>query len=326
MTDEQALIPPESDDDLRFAPAVDPAADEIESATEEDTTPGEVEAGLLGVDLPDEAEDITGDDEPDHEATGGNNVAAAPLEDELIFGDEALALPAEAVDLDAALAAVSSLDDMLAEQEAAELAEQAQQQAQIEAREQAEARLRNPEYFFAMPPMLTMQRGRLDSVIPALILILLGAWLTYSLTTAQASLDPGLVLGVAGGGIGIALIARWLATGRWAMGALFFALVILLCGGVFLFLLSSGSLMTAWPLILVGVGLAFLITGLVAGQNRLALPGLVIIFASMIALVVTQGMLPEPVIGQLAAAWPIVAVIVVLLFALPLIFRRRLRE
>jgi hypothetical protein len=282
----------------------------------------------MGVDLPDEVEDAIEEDGSDSNFIPDDAVIETVHDDDFVLEQDEVPLtfPTEDVDLDAALAAVSSLDDMLAEQEAAEMAELAQQQAEIEAREQAEARLRNPEYFFAMPPMQSMQRGRMDSVIPALILILLGAWLTFSLTTSQTSVDPALVLGAAGAGVGIALIARWMATGRWAMGVLFFALLILLSGGIFLFLLTSNNLIVAWPLIFVGTGLAFLITGLIAGQTRLALPGLVIIFGSMIALVVTQQMLPDSLLSQVASAWPIVAVIIVLIFALPVIFRRRLRE
>ena len=71
--------------------------------------------------------------------------------EESIFEDapaEDLMPMAPEVELDAALAAVSTLDDMLAEQEAAEQAEIARQQAEIEAEAQREARLKNPEFFF----------------------------------------------------------------------------------------------------------------------------------------------------------------------------------
>jgi hypothetical protein len=204
--------------------------------------------------------------------------------------------PAPDVDLDAALAAISALDDILAEQEAAEQAELARQQSEEEARAQRQARLQNPELFFPMPSLSTIQRGRLDSVVPALVM---------------------------GGGLGLTLLVHWLNSGRWALGALFFALCILLMGGIFAFIWLQGTLPTDWPLLLMGPGLAFFITGVIAREGKLLLPGLLLAIGSLAALLVTNRLLPDTTISLLAGLWPLALVIVAVLLLLPRFARRR---
>lgn len=229
------------------------------------------------------------------------------------------------VDLDAALAAISALDDMLAEQEAAEQAELARQQADEDTRANRQARLQNPELFFPMPSLSTLPRGRLDSVVPALALIGIGAWLTFTLTTGGGVPSPALLVLVIGAGLGLSLLVHWLASGRWALGALFFALCILLVGGIFSFVLFQGTLPRDWPLLLMGPGLAFFITGVIAREGKLLLPGLLLAISSLVALVVTNQMLPEGTLATLAGLWPLALVIVAALLLLPR-FARRPRE
>jgi hypothetical protein len=231
--------------------------------------------------------------------------------------------PAPDVDLDAALAAISALDDILAEQEAAEQAELARQQSEEEARAQRQARLQNPELFFPMPSLSTIQRGRLDSVVPALVLIGIGAWLTFALTTGTGAPSIGLLALVMGGGLGLTLLVHWLNSGRWALGALFFALCILLMGGIFAFIWLQGTLPTDWPLLLMGPGLAFFITGVIAREGKLLLPGLLLAIGSLAALLVTNRLLPDTTISLLAGLWPLALVIVAVLLLLPRFARRR---
>jgi hypothetical protein len=281
MTDEHDVIPNKPDeDDLRFAPP--------------DSGPVMDEDDLQAVDdppmlVPDttyaEFEDLTAD-----------------------------------VDLDAALASISMLDDMLAEQEAAEQAERARVQAEADARAERQERLRNPEHFFPMPSMTTVQRGRMDSVIPALALIGIGAWLTFVLTTGNS--HPTTLILSLSIALSLTLLARWLASGRWALGTLFFALTIPLTGGIAAYLLTSGLLVMGWPLTFAGVGLAFLITGVLGGEYRLMLPGLVICFGSLAGLVVTNGLLPAAALSVLASLWPLVVVVIAVLWLLPRFARR----
>jgi len=120
----------------------------------------------------------------------------------------------------------------------------------------------------------------------------------------------------------VTLLARWLASGRWALGNLFFALMLLLTGGVVGYLAVNGLLVVGWPLIFVGTGLAFLITGVLGGEYRLLLPGLVVCFGSLVALLVTNGVLPAATLSLLASLWPVVVVIIVVLFLLPRLPRR----
>lgn len=229
--------------------------------------------------------------------------------------------PAPEVDLDAALAAISALDDILAEQEAVEQAEQARIQADEEARTTRQARLQNPELFFPMPALSTMQRGRLDSVVPALALIGIGAWLTFALTTGTAP-SVGLLALVVGGGLGLTLLVRWLNSGRWALGALLFALTSLLLGGLFAFLFAQGTLPVDWPWLLLGPALAFFVTGVIAKEGKLLLPGLLLAISSLAGLAVTNHLLPDSTLAALAGLWPLALVIIAILLLLPRFARR----
>jgi hypothetical protein len=287
MNDEE-LIPEneDSEDELRYAPKVEAEINDSEPAT------------------------------ADHEevASGDSVFEDEPAESMMPIAPE--------LDLDAALAAVSTLDDMLAEQEAAEQAALAREQAEYEAQEQRQARLRNPEFFFPMPPMLGIQRGRMDSVIPALALIVTGIWLTLTLTTGGA-LQPALLLMALAGGLALTFLARWLVSGRWALGALFIGLAVLLTGLVAGFLLLNQMLVSGWPLLLAGPGLAFLLAGLLAGESRMLLPGLGLTISGLAGLLVTSKYLPEGSLNTLAALWPAALLILAILLILPLIARRQ---
>jgi hypothetical protein len=251
-------------------------------------------------DKPETTPEITPSEDEMRFAPPGTDEAPAPEEsddrvDEPII-EEALEAetvseeltPAPDVDLDAALAAISALDDMLAEQEAAEQAELARQQSEEDARAKRQARLQNPELFFPMPSLSTIQRGRLDSVVPALALIGIGAWLTFALTTGAGAPSPALLALVICGGLGLTLLIHWITSGRWALGALFFALCVLLVGGIFAFVWFQGTLPTDWPLLFMGPGLAFIITGVIAREGKLLLPGLLVVIGSLAALVITN--------------------------------------
>jgi hypothetical protein len=277
---------PENGYDIRFAPPADES------------------------DAP-EADDLPSEREPE--------VEAAP-EPASLTDEELTAAPE--VDLDAALAAISALDDILAEQEAAEQAEIERQRTEEQARADQQVRLQHPEQFFPMPSMATMQRGRIDSVVPALVLIGIGAWLTFALTAGSTAPSATLLIIALCGGFALTLLARWLASGRWAMGALFFALLMLLTGGIFAYLLTQGTLITWWPLLLAGPGLAFLLTGVIVGESRLLLPGVVIAVSSLAAMLVTNGALPAAALTTLAGLWPVALILIAILGLLPLVARR----
>ncbi|MAS36802.1 MAG: hypothetical protein CL610_22545 [Anaerolineaceae bacterium] len=308
---------PNIEQDLRFAP---PAQDAVEHEPDAD------EAALEAEDMDTPEDEDTADEVPALEIAA----EAEDAEFEAIDVGEVAALetgenltPAPEVDLDAALAAISALDDVLAEEEAAEQAELARQQAEEQARADRQERLRNPELFFPMPSMSMMQRGRIDSVVPALVLVGSGAWLTFALTTGAGMPPPILLALVVCGGVGLTLLARWLASGRWALGALFFALNFVLAGGILALLLAQGTLPRDWPLLIIGPGVAFFITGIVAGESRVLLPGLLLAASSLVALLMTNDLLPRSTTSVLAGLWPAAILIILILLILPRFARRQ---
>ncbi len=218
-------------------------------------------------------------------------------------------------DIDAALAAVASLSEIMPEREA-------------EAEARADARRSAPAFVprMQLPPVVTLKRGRLGSLVPALFLIGIGAWLTL-MTTAGTPPDPLLVAGVVVGGIVLSLLAHWLGTGRWSFGLLFFALLLLLLAGVVFFSLQPTGLdpQRAYPLVLVALGLAMTLAGLLGRpfSLRLMLPGLLVVLAGGVGLAVTLGYVPPDLLTTAVTFAPAVLVVVLVLLLLPLIFRRR---
>jgi hypothetical protein len=231
------------------------------------------------------------------------------------------------LDIEGALAAVASLSDMLAEQEAAEQARIAQVEAEAKEAADRQARLEHPELFFPMPPPMTLYRGQIASVVPALLLIATGAWLTFAFTTSPEQPDTGLIAVIAAGGIAITLLVRWLSSGRWARGTLFFALLLLLIGVTTVYLLQPASpgFEGGWPLLLIAIGGALLLTGFIAQpvDRRLLLPTLLFFIAGLAAMSVTLNLLDGSILAVVGSLWPIVLLLVVVIFLLPMVFRQR---
>jgi hypothetical protein len=240
---------------------------------------------------------------------------------------DALAIPAvDDLDVEGALAAVSSLSDMLAEEEAAEQARLAQAEARARATAERQSRLEHPELFFPMPPPATLYRGHIASIVPALLLILTGAWLTITLTTSTPP-APALIVVVAAGGVAVTLLVRWLSSGRWARGTLFFALLPLLAGLTIVYLIqpSTPGLAQGWPVLLVVVGVAFLLAGLM-GQpvdRRMLLPALAFAIAGFAALALTTGVISRALVSTAALWWPVIALVILVIWLLPVVFRQR---
>ncbi len=229
------------------------------------------------------------------------------------------------LDIEAALAAVSGLSDMVAEREAAEQARIARAEAEAQAKAEAIDRVRHPERYFPVPPRLLLKRGGLASVVPGLVLIALGVWLTFSYTTQNV--PSGDVLAAAlTGGAALIFLSRWLASGRWSQGALFFALTLLLAGGV---VLTSAAfpdgLADAWPLLAAASGVAIMLAGLLSrpAERRLFFPGLALVVAGGVGLLVMLGTVPADVLTALAAWWPLPLVVVIVLLILPRFNRQR---
>lgn len=229
------------------------------------------------------------------------------------------------LDIEAALAAVSSLSDMVAEREAAEQARIARAEAEAQAKAEALDRVRHPERYFPVPPRMILQRGKMTSVVPGLVLVALGTWLTFSYTTQNAP-TMDLLLAALAGGFGLILFTRWLGSQRWSQGALFFSLtLLLLCGALLAMTLFPGGIGAGWPLLLAAPGLAIVLVGFLSrpAQRSLFFPGLVLLVAGVSGLVVTLGAAPADVLAVLSPWWPVPVAVLALLLVLPRFSRRR---
>lgn len=290
-------------------------------------TESEIETGSSA-----EAESLQDNDLP-HEDTAT---------DDLLSGD---------LDIDAALAAVGSLSEVIEEQQAAE-AEERRRLARIEAEDRARQAVLEVErqreleeqqraeeeyqrwvanYDFKRPPLVQLQRGRLASLVPALILMAVGVYLTFLQTLAPEPAEPVFILLIVAAGIGLTLIAYWLASRRWARGAFFLGVTILLSGGLIYFLtvFSTVGIVTGWPLILVAVAVAMFLAALMCRPTlRQVIPlALALAAGGGFMLAANLDLLPPDiavgiadVIGQ---TWPVVLVAALVLMLLPVVLRRR---
>jgi hypothetical protein len=147
------------------------------------------------------------------------------------------------------------------------------------------------------PPEITpaagdkLYRGQAASVVPALLLIGIGALLTFLLTTTDTRIDPLTGGALALMAAGVALLAHWLSSERRATGNLFTGLTLLTGGGLGAYALQSGvTLQTAWPLLLLIPGGALLATALIArrGLQQAALIGVLLLLAGAGGFVLTE--------------------------------------
>lgn len=270
-----AMIPPHDDDDSRYAPPIPPPALLETDALEEDS----VEEALPAPVPPRLRNEI-------------------PL-----------------IDVDSALAAVSDLDVMLAEQEE----EERREQVRVWLAEREQARLievtRVP---LVTPDLLTLARGNIASVVPGLALIGIGAWLTFAFTTDTAPALP-VMAAIIGGALGLTLLVAWLAGGRWNRG-----LLLLLAWGGF----SAGSVFLPVPIgwgITGALGVAVLLTGLLGRpfSPRLMGAGGVIGLIAALGIVYGLGYIPPVVLTALALplVWIPITVVAGLILLLPLMAR-----
>jgi hypothetical protein len=177
-----------------------------------------------------------------------------------------------------------------------------------------------------MPPMTTLRRGQLGSVVPALLLIGIGAWLTLT-TTAGTPPNPLLVAGAAVGAMILTLLAQWLSTGRWGRGYFFFAVILLLMTGIVVFSLQPGgvSLVRGWPLLFIALGIAVILSGLLPRprNQQMVQPGIFLVIAGLLGMLITYNVVPQRILAAFAPWWFVVVIVLVLVWMLPLVFRRR---
>ncbi|MCL4246529.1 MAG: hypothetical protein KJ065_00100 [Anaerolineae bacterium] len=218
------------------------------------------------------------------------------------------------LDVDAALAAVASLSDIVADREVSEDAALAAEQPSA-----------TPVLSFAPPKPMALRRGSLASIIPAAILIVAGALLTLA-TTAGAVVPTQFVVWGAIGAVGLLLISYWLSSRRWARGSFFFATLLLLSAAVFYAMTAPDGIgVKGFPLLIVATGVAFILPSLAArpATRNVLLPGILMIVGGLAALGFTLGIFDASLLSLAAQyAW-IAPVILIVLWLLPVIFRRR---
>ncbi|MBE2272009.1 MAG: hypothetical protein IAE80_27485 [Anaerolinea sp.] len=222
--------------------------------------------------------------------------------------------PDNGVDIDAALAAVASLNEPVTQQEAEDIALDA-----------APPPMQPTAYVpqLVMPPLSRLKRGHPGSLIPALLLIGLGAWLTLT-TTSGATIDPLLVTAVVIGGAAFALLAQWIGSGRWSRGTLLFGVLIALVFALAFAVTRGINLLQTYPLILSAAGVALILAGVLSRPplRRAFLPGMLLVAGGIAGMVVTMGILPSNWLPLAVNAAPVVALAILVLLIAPALLNR----
>jgi hypothetical protein len=150
---------------------------------------------------------------------------------------------------------------------------------------------------------------RRSTILPGLLLILLGAWLlARNLNLAVPGLDqlwPGfLVL------FGLGFLGQYFASGRRDEGLVFMGVAGTLLGVFFLTItlgrLRWSDLGTYWPVFVLIGGAAFLGQWLAKPSDRgLLVPAVMALLVGGVALVFTLGLLEPSLAAQAARLWPL---------------------
>lgn len=256
-------------------------------------------------------------------------------------------------DIDAALAAVASLhqiahDDEAADETADETIEETARETAPNAENEGEFSDLNPiletgilpavspdtkpapafDSDFVRPELFMLERGQAASVVPAVLLMASGVWLTYMLMSG-VTVPPAQLIGLALAGAGVMFLAQWLSSARFARGSFFAGWLLLGMGALTMGLFQpGGSGLAGYPLGLGVIGAAFLLTGLftMPRSGRLGFIGLMFVLAGLAGLTVTQGLLDAALLSALAGFAPVVAGLVALVLVAPLLRRRRDRR
>ena len=262
----------------------------------------------------DEADELAGSDVPESAfdwtalASAGAGVGHIEVPDLTAGGASAMD-----VDIDAALAAVDTLGAVVAAEQERKREEADRREAQRRADE--EYRRWAESYVFRRPGMIRVQGGRVVTILPAVALMAIGAVLT--LATASGQPMPWQTLfAAASAGLSVSLLSYWLASGRWARGALFAAFAVAIAG-VWIFADSLPDIELTWRLPVIALGAAFAITGLV-GRPRSSI-------WMMVGLGIAIGAAVLPYLSQptLQRFGPFILAAAAVLALLPVVLRTR---
>lgn len=179
---------------------------------------------------------------------------------------------------------------------------------------------------FPYPPMSLLHRGQLASVVPALLLIGIGSYLTFLITTSEVTLDPSIIVATLVGGLGMILLAQWISSSRWSIGNFFIGVLLLLVGSTvaYLVLPNQLSLSDGYPLIMTAIGIAFIITDLfMPSGRRIWLIGLILAVVGLAGVLATTTIMQLSIIDSLSGLLPVALVILAVLLIAPFVQRRR---
>jgi hypothetical protein len=257
--------------------------------------------------------------------------------------DSASAFGTDDLDVEGALAAVASLheltrtdeikavDDLLSEEDFPEIDEfERVESLDDELDEETEITFESGEAshyesVFPRPPSSVLHRGQLASIVPALLLIGVGAYLTFLFSATEQTLNLSVIMAVTIGGFGAVLLAQWISSARWAMGSFFIAALLLLIASTvaYLILPNNLSLMEGWPLLLTAAGTAFVLSDLfVPSGRRLWLIGLILAISGLAGTVATSNLLDEGIQQIIGSLLPLALVIVLVLLIAPILRRQ----
>lgn len=179
---------------------------------------------------------------------------------------------------------------------------------------------------FPRPPVSVLHRGQLASVVPAVLLIGIGAYLTFLVTTSSATLQPGVIVAILVGAMGAMLLAQWLSSARWAIGSFFIGILLLLTGGTlsYLILPNNLSLMNGYPLLLTAIGTAFVITDIFVPSGRRAwLIGLILAISGLGGVAITSTLMDLTITDSARGLLLAVGIVIIIVFLIAPILRRR---
>lgn len=243
-------------------------------------------------------------------------------------GANALPLPDDAFDVDAALAALAELPALTQEDTLEESDEGAEEDGI--AREESLAHEEAPhasEVAFMLPPMSELMRGQVASFLPAFVLIVVGAGLTFALAGGGIVLTPVSVLILISMTLGIVLLAQWFSSGRWSLGNLFVGALLFLWGAVGAVLTSNDTLTlyNGYPLFIASLGVVIIVTALFGDATRqpVLLVGTGVLAGGLLALANTLGALPLDLYDTLSSFALPVLIVVAFIAMLPRLARGR---
>jgi len=232
------------------------------------------------------------------------------------------------VDVDAALAAIGDLN-LLAEDEQDEIADDIDDaDYEVVVADtydddglDEQAITENATVDFIAPPLTVLRRGQAASALPALLLIAVGAYLTFALSSNSLTLTTPLILG---GGIGILsvlMLTYWWTSKRWSQGSLLIGTVglaiffstLLLEQGLF------GGVGSGWYVYVVAIAIALTLTGILGYMHNASLifAGVILAWIGIVTAFVLLGVIPNEIINVFANLAPIVIVVVLVILIVP---------